>query len=163
MKLSTLTDLYVDQLQDMHSAERQMVKALPKMAKAASNPELRRALTEHLEVTKEQLERLDQILKGLEKTPGRKVCEATLGLVEEGAEIIDADGEGAVRDAGLIVAAQKTEHYEIASYGCLVAFAKLLERSADIRLLSTTLEEEREADTALTKLAMDSINARALA
>ncbi len=163
MKLTNLTDLYVDQLQDMHSAERQMIKALPKMAGAASSRELRDAITDHLRVTKEQLSRLDQILTGLEKSPGRKVCEATVGLVEEGDEIIKADAEDDVRDAGLIMAAQKTEHYEIASYGTLVAFANLLGRSADARLLSQTLQEERDADAALNKLATGQINARALA
>jgi ferritin-like metal-binding protein YciE len=160
MKLSTLTDLYIDQLQDMHSAEKQLTRALPKMARAAASEELKAALSEHLEVTKEQLSRLDTILSGLDKTAGRKVCEAAVGLVAEGSEIIDADGEEDIRDAGLIVAAQKVEHYEIASYGSLRAFALLLGRRADARLLEQTLSEEKEADATLTKLSTN-INARA--
>lgn len=163
MKITSMMDLYVDQLQDMHSAERQLIKALPKMAKAAFNPDLRAAFTEHLAETKEQLERLDGILTSLDKTPGRKVCKAAQGLVEEGAEMIGEDADEEVQDAGLIVAAQKIEHYEIASYGCLRTFATLLGRSKDARLLAKTLEEEKTADRSLTDLAVNIINAKAVA
>lgn len=162
MKINSMMDLYVDQLQDMHSAERQLIKALPKMAKAAFNPALRTAFTEHLAVTKEQLERLDKILASLDKTAGRKVCKAAEGLVEEGAELISEDADEEVKDAGLIMAAQKIEHYEIASYGCLRTFATLLERNKDAQLLAKTLEEEKEADRSLTELAESVINPKAV-
>lgn len=163
MKISSMMDLYVDQLQDMHSAERQLIKALPKMAKAAFNPDLRAAFTEHLTETKEQLARLDGILASLEKTAGRKVCKAAQGLVEEGAEMIAEDADEEVQDAGLIVAAQKIEHYEIASYGCLRTFATLLGRSRDAKLLAKTLEEEKATDQSLTDLAESVINLKAIA
>lgn len=163
MKIKTLTDLYVDQLQDMHSAEKQLTKALPKMAKAASSPELKTAFTDHLAVTKEQLARVEKLLAGLGKTPGRKVCEATVGLVKEGSEMIDEGADEEVLDAGLIVAAQKVEHYEIASYGCLRTFANLLDRPADAKLLEKTLQEEKDCDEALTELATSVINAKAMA
>lgn len=163
MKIMTLADLYLDQLQDMHSSERQIIKALPKMAKAASHPELKGAFNNHLEETKEQLERLNRILNGLGEGPGRKVCEATVGLVEEGAGMIEADADEEVRDAGLICAAQKLEHYEIASYGCLRTFASLLGRNADAKLLDKTLNEEKKADVSLTALAMSVVNVQAVA
>jgi len=161
MKIMTLADLYLDQLQDMHSCERQLIKALPKMAKSAMHPELKAAFTSHLAETKVQLERLDRILADMEKTPGRKVCQATVGLVKEGAELIHADADDEVRDAGLICAAQKVEHYEIASYGCLRTFATLLGRNTDVRQLDKTLQEEKDADVALTELAMGIVNANA--
>lgn len=162
MKMMTLDDLYLDQLQDMHSCERQLVKALPKMAKAADHAALKQAFIEHLEVTKGQLDRLDTILEGLGKTAGRKICEATVGLVKEGAELIDADADPQVRDVGLIGAAQKIEHYEIASYGCLRTYATLLGRKADIAALEKTLSEEKSADEALTALATETVNTDAV-
>lgn len=163
MKIMTLADLYLDQLQDMHSSERQIIKALPKMVKAANHKKLKASFTNHLEETKLQLERLDSILDDLGKSAGRKVCQATKGLVEEGAGMIEADADEEVRDAGLICAAQKIEHYEIASYGCLCAFATLLNRDADIKLLEKTLNEEKSADQTLTDLAVSVVNAKALA
>lgn len=163
MKIMTLGDLYLDQLQDMHSCERQLIKAMPRMIKAATHPALKAAFTGHLAETKEQLERLNHILGELEKTPGRKVCQATVGLVEEGAELIDAEADEDVRDAGLICAAQKIEHYEIATYGCLRTFASLLGRNADVKSLDKTLNEEKSADQSLTKLAMSVVNSDALA
>lgn len=163
MKIMTLADLYLDQLQDMHSSERQIIKALPKMMKAANHKELKAAFEKHLSETKEQLMRLDRILKDLGKTSGRKVCEATKGLIEEGEGIIEADADEEVRDAGLICAAQKVEHYEIASYGCLRTFAGLLGRDADVKLLDTTLNEEKTTDQSLTALAVSAINAEAVA
>ncbi len=158
----TLADLYLDQLQDMHSCERQIIKALPKMVKAAHHPALKAAFTKHLEQTKTHLERVNQILTELGKGPGRKVCVATVGLIEEGAELIAADADEEVRDAGLICAAQKLEHYEIASYGCLRTFASLLGRNADAKLIEKNLNEEKSSDDALTALAMSVINAHAL-
>lgn len=163
MKFTTLADLYLDQLQDMHSCERQIIRALPKMAKAAELPELREAFTHHLAETRTQVERLDRILADLGKTAGRKVCKGTAGIVEEGAEVLEAEMEPGVRNAGLICAAQKLEHYEIASYGCLVAFAMLLGRARDAKLLETTLNEEKTADELLTKLALGTVNAVAAA
>lgn len=163
MKIMTLDDLYLDQLQDMHSSERQIIKALPKLAKAANHKELKAAFNKHLTETKEQLTRLDRILKDLGKGPGRKVCEAAKGLIEEGEGIIEAKADEEVRDAGLICAAQKIEHYEIASYGCLRTFASVLGRDADAKILDKTLDEEKSADQSLTALAESVINAEAVA
>lgn len=163
MKIMTLEDLYLDQIQDMHSCERQLIKALPKMVKAASHPELKAAFASHLVETKGQLDRLDRILSDLGKSPGRKVCEATVGLVEEGAEMIAEGADPEVRDVGLICAAQKIEHYEIASYGCLRTFATQLGRNSDVKLLDKTLNQEKTADQSLTALAMSVVNADAAA
>lgn len=163
MKIMTLADLYLNQLQDMHSSERQTLKALPKMVKAADHKRLKAVFTKHLAETKEQVARLDRILEDLDKSAGRKVCEATMGLIEEGAGMIEAEADEDVRDAGLICAAQKLEHYEIASYGCLRTFASLLGRDADVKLLDKTLNEEKSADQALTELAMSVINTGAVA
>jgi len=163
VKIMTMSELYLDQIQDMHSCERQIIKALPKMVKAASHPELKAAFKHHLEETKEQLERLNAILEDLEKTPGRRVCAATAGLVEEGSEMIEAEADADVRDAGLICAAQKIEHYEIATYGCLRTFATLLGRTEDAKNLETSLNEEKNADQALSALATSAVNAEAMA
>jgi ferritin-like metal-binding protein YciE len=162
MKLTNLSDLYLFELQDMYSAEKQLTRALPKMAKAAASPELRSALEEHLQETQTQVERLETILGNLGKKPSRGKCEAMEGLVEESKEIIDTDGDDAVRDAGLIVHGQKVEHYEIASYGSLRAFARLLGREEDVSLLEQTLEEEKHADETLNQLAEAGINQQAL-
>jgi len=162
MKIDTLADLYLDQIQDMRSCESQLVKALPKMATAAAHPELKAGFKNHLAETNEQLARLDTILADLGKTAGRKVCEAAVGLVKEGVEMIDNATEAQVRDAGLICAAQKIEHYEIASYGCLRTFASLLGRKADVKLLDDTLAEEKKANESLTELATTAVNAEAL-
>lgn len=158
MNINTLADLYLEQIRDMHSCERQIIKALPRMAKAAKHPKLREAFEEHLEQTKVQLERLDQILGALGKSTGRQACAAAKGLIEEADAVIENEGDDEARDAGLICAAQKIEHYEIASYGCLVTYATKLDREEDAGLLDLTLEEEKHADVALTKLAMSSIN-----
>jgi ferritin-like metal-binding protein YciE len=162
MKNPTLADLYLDQIRDMHSSERQIIKALPKMTAAAEHPELKAAFTKHLAETKGHVERLDLILEDLEKTQGRKVCEATLGLVKEGAELIEEYEKGEARDAGLICAAQKIEHYEIATYGCLRAWALLLGRDADIKHIDKTLNEEKKTDLALTELAVSTVNSEAV-
>ncbi len=163
MKITSLIDLYLNMLQDMHSCERQIIKALPKMAKAATHPELKAAFVAHLAQTKEHLERLDRLLTGLEKGPGRTICVATVGLIQEGADLITDAADEQVRDAGLICAAQKIEHYEIASYGCLRTFAAQLGRGADVKLLDRTLADERHANDALTVLAMSVVNAEAVA
>jgi len=163
MKIATFADLYLAQLQDTHSSERQIIRALPKMVAAAAHPELSAAFKQHLEETKGHLERLDLILKDMGKAPSRKVCEATVGLIKEGEELIDDAPEGEVRDAGLICAAQKIEHYEIACYGCLRTWATLLGVTSDVKLLEKTLNEERKTNDALTALAISVVNADALA
>jgi len=161
MKLESLRELLVDELKDLYSAENQLVKALPKMAKAAASPELKAAFEEHLEETKGQVDRLVTIFEQLEGSPKGKKCKAMEGLVEEGSEFIDADGEDSVKDAALICAAQKVEHYEIASYGCARTFATLLGLDEVADLLQETLDEEGNADKKLTELAETVINVEA--
>lgn len=161
MSLESMQDLFVDELRDLYHAENQLIKALPKMAKAASAPELKTAFEEHLEVTKEQIVRLDEIFDELDLSPKGKVCKAMQGLIEEGKEIIDGDGEPAVKDAALIAAAQRVEHYEMAGYGCVRTFARVLGFSKAEKLLQTTLDEEGEADHTLTDLAESVINQKA--
>src|SRR5579872_165286 len=156
--LKTLDDLFVHGLKDIYSAEKQLVKALPKMAKAASSEKLRAGFEEHLEQTRGHVERLETIFKALDASTRGVKCAAMEGLVEEGAEMIGEDAEPAVRDAGLIAAAQKVEHYEIASYGTLAAFAELLGHSDAVELLRQTLAEEKETDEKLTQLAESEIN-----
>lgn len=162
MNINTLADLYLEQIRDMHSCERQIIKALPKMAKAANHPTLKKAFEEHLEQTKVHLERLDNILSDLDKTAGRQVCAAAAGLIEEAGEVMENDGNEEARDAGLICAAQKLEHYEIAAYGCLRTYATKLDRDKHAKVLEQTLEEEKHTDVALTKLAMSVINDAAM-
>ena len=160
-KLNTLDDLFLHGLKDIYNAEKQLVKALPKMAKAASSEKLRAGFEEHLQQTEGHVERLETIFKSLD-VPLRGVkCAAMEGLVEEGGEMIDEDAEPAVKDAGLIMAAQKVEHYEIATYGTLVTFAELLDQSAARELLEQTLQEERDTDEKLTELAETEINVQA--
>jgi ferritin-like metal-binding protein YciE len=163
MKINSLADLYLEQIRDMHSCESQLIKALPKMANAANNSELKKAFEKHLEQTKVHQQRLDHILAILEKPAGRKVCAAAAGLIKEADEVIENEGDDDARDAGLICAAQKLEHYEIASYGCLRTYAKMLDREQETGLLGDTLEEEKHADVELTKLAMTVINKAAIA
>jgi ferritin-like metal-binding protein YciE len=163
MKIISLANLYLDQLQDMHSCERQLIRSLQRMSKAAQHPDLVMSFEKHLEETREHLERLTQILSTLGEGTGRKVCEAASGLASEAAKLIDDTERGPVRDAGLICSAQKAEHDEIASYGCLCTFASLLDRGADLKLLEITLSEEKFADDALTMIAMNEINCYAVA
>ncbi len=151
--LRNLRDLLVDELRDLHHAENQLVKALPKMAKAASNEELREGFDEHLEQTKEHVDRLERCFKMLGLTAKGKTCPAMKGLVEEGEEAIDTDGPDAIRDANLIGAAQRVEHYEIAAYGTARAFAETLGETKIADLLQDTLDEEGETDKKLTALA----------
>lgn len=161
MKVQTLDDLYLALLRDMHSAESQLTKALPKMAKAAANPQLKTALTKHLTITEKQLQKVDSLLAKLDKTPGRKKCAAMEGLIEEGKEVLEECEDEQVCDCGIIAACQKVEHYEIASYGTLRALAETLGRSADARVLEQICSEEKDADETLTSLAMQVINAQA--
>ena len=162
MKLNTLKQLYIEELRDLYSAENQLLKALPKMAKGASSEELKLAFENHLDQTKVHVERLEEIFERLDETPKGKTCQAMKGLVEEGSEILGEDGEESVLDAGIIAAAQKVEHYEIASYGTVRTFAQLLGEDEAAELLQETLDEEGEADKLLTQLAQEIVNPEAL-
>ena len=153
MKLDSLEKLFLDQLKDIYSAEGQLIKALPKMAKAASSPALRQAFESHLEETKVQKERLDQIAADLGLKLTGKKCAAMEGLIEEGKEVLEADGPGPVIDAALIAAAQRIEHYEISAYGTARALAQHLGHAQAVKLLDQTIKEEGETDHKLTALA----------
>src|SRR6476659_6219062 len=161
MKLNTLQDLYLDELKDLYNAENQLLKALPKMAKAANSDELRDGFEQHLEQTKGHVERLEQIFEALGESPKGKKCAGMEGLVKEGSEVMKEDFEGALMDAALIGAAQRVEHYEIAAYGTVRAFAETLGESEHVSLLEATLAEEKETDDKLTELAGE-INQQAL-
>jgi ferritin-like metal-binding protein YciE len=156
----SLRELYINELKDLYSAETQLVKALPKMAKAASNDELRQAFEEHLRQTSEQVSRLEQIFEQLEEKPTGKKCVGMEGLVKEGAEVMKEDYEDSVKDAGIIGAAQRVEHYEIAAYGTVKAFAQILGEDEHVSLLEETLNEEKEADQKLNQIA-EEVNASA--
>lgn len=161
MELETLKDLYVHELKDLYSAENQLVKALPKLAKAARNRQLKAAFNQHLEQTRRQARRLEQILKSHDESTRGPKCEGMEGLIAEGDKMAKEDAEDEVRDAGLIAAAQRVEHYEIAGYGCARTYAELLRDTKGARLLNTSLQEEGAADKKLTKLAKSVINLRA--
>jgi ferritin-like metal-binding protein YciE len=158
MQMSSLHDLYVDQLKDLLNAENQLIKALPKMAKAASSDDLKSAFDEHTEQTREHVARLEKIFEDMGKAARGKTCKAMQGLIEEGKEIMEEDAEPAVLDAGLIAAAQKVEHYEIASYGTVRTYAQMLGEKDAAKLLQKTLDEESQTDEKLTKLAEEHIN-----
>ena len=162
MSLDTLEKLYISELRDLYSAENQLLKALPKMAKGASSPELKDAFEKHLKQTKGHVERLEQLFKQLDESPKGKTCHGMKGLIEEGSEILKEDGEDSVLDAGIIVAAQKAEHYEIASYGSVRTFANLLGKDEAARVLQSTLEEESEANEVLNQLAEGIVNPEAM-
>ncbi len=163
MKLNTLQDLFIHELKDLYSAETQLLKALPKMAKAATNPDLKAGFEEHLEQTKVHVSRLEQIADANDyKLSGHK-CKAMEGLIEEGGELISEDAEAHVRDAGLIGAAQRVEHYEMAAYGTARALATCLGYDDAAELLGETLEEERATDEKLTELAESIVNSEAAA
>jgi ferritin-like metal-binding protein YciE len=160
MKIKNLHDLFVQELRDTYHAEKQLVKALPKMAKAATSDDLRTAFEDHLEETKNHVTRIEDVFGEIDQKATAKTCEAMKGLVTEGSEMIEETEEEA-RDAGLIAAAQKVEHYEIASYGCLVTWAKELGHENAANLLQETLDEEKAADEKLNSLALQSSNAEA--
>jgi ferritin-like metal-binding protein YciE len=154
-----LKELFIDELKDIYWAEKHLTKALPKMKKAATSEELANAFDEHLAVTEEQIGRLEEVFEMLDMTPRAKKCEAMAGLVEEAQNIMEDLPKGtAVRDAGLIIAGQKVEHYEIAAYGSLVQLAKTMGENDIADLLQQTLDEEKEADQTLTELAVSGIN-----
>ena len=153
MKAESLHDLYLEQLKDLYDAENQLIKALPKMAKAASSEELKAAFEDHLGKTRQHAQRIETIFEQMgEKAQGKK-CKAMEGLVEEGGEVIKEDMEDSIKDAALIAAAQRVEHYEIAGYGCVRAYATKLGDEDAATLLSQTLDEEKEADETLNGIA----------
>jgi ferritin-like metal-binding protein YciE len=160
MEHGQLKELYIDELRDIYNAENQLIKALPKMAKAANSEELRAGFEEHLEQTKGHAQRLEQIFSALGEKPSGKKCKGMEGLIEEGKEMMEEDLEDEALDAGLISAAQRVEHYEIAAYGCVRTYAKILGEEEAASLLEQTLEEEKETDEKLTELA-ENINVEA--
>jgi ferritin-like metal-binding protein YciE len=161
MELDTLKDLYIHELKDLFSAEQQLVKALPKMAKAAANKELAGGFQQHLEQTKEHAQRLQQILSNHKATTRGAKCKGMEGLLAEGAEMMEEEGDEEVKDAGLIGAAQRVEHYEMAGYGTARTYAEILGDQEGAKLLQTTLEEEKQTDQKLSKLAKTTINVAA--
>ncbi len=161
MSLKSLQDLYVEELKDIYSAEKQILQALPKMAKAASNQELQLAFKNHLEVTKDQVTRLETIFDDLERKPQGKKCQGMAGLIEEGKELMEEEGDPDVKDAGLIASAQRIEHYEISAYGTVRTFARELGFENHVKLLQKTLDEEGHTDKVLTGLAERGVNRQA--
>jgi ferritin-like metal-binding protein YciE len=158
MAVDSLRTHLVEELTDLLDAENQLTKALPKMAKAASSRQLKAAFTRHLAETRKQITRLDKALRALGERPRRKTCEAMEGLLTEGEEMMNQTPEGALRDAVMITAAQKVEHYEMASYGCVRTYAMVLGEPGVARLLDQTLKEEKAADSKLTTIAEGSVN-----
>ncbi len=161
MTMQTLHDLYVDELQDLYSAEQQILRAIPKMVKGVRSPQLQNAFNEHLEQTRRQVERLDRIFQELGTKPGGKQCKGMQGVIADGDEILQEDGNPMVKDAGLLSAAQHVEHYEMAGYGSVRTHAQMLGYDDAARALQQTLNEEGETDHKLTKLAESLINTQA--
>lgn len=161
MQLETLRDLYVEELKDLYSAENQIIKALPKMIKAASHDELRQAFTKHLKETEIHAQRIEQVCDDLGVSPKGKKCVGMEGLLKEGSELIKEKPEPDVLDAGLIAAAQHVEHYEMAGYGCVRTYARQLGYESQAELLQATLDEEGATDKLLTEIAESSINIEA--
>ena len=161
MPEQVLKDLFIDELKDLYNAENQLVKALPKMAKASQFPELKAGFEEHLEQTKGHVERLESIFSKLGENPKGKKCKGMEGLIEEGEEVISEQKNSNALDAGLIISAQKVEHYEIASYGCARTWASRLGLERVAELLEETLQEERATDEKLTELAESMVNEEA--
>jgi ferritin-like metal-binding protein YciE len=161
MEMESLQDLFVEELRDLYSAENQILKAGPKMVKAVENQELKAALQEHLKITEKQVQRLDKIFKKLGEKPTGKKCHGMEGLLDENKELMGEDADQDVLEAGLIVGQQKVEHYEIAGYGSVVTFAKLLGDDESAKLLAQTLDEEEKADKLLTDIAERTINIEA--
>jgi ferritin-like metal-binding protein YciE len=161
LTLDNLENVLVLQLRDLYSAEEQLIKALPKMAEAAHSDELKSAFETHLQETEQQKARIEQVFRLLGKEPESETCEAMQGLITEGDEIIALDGDPEVKDAALIAAAQRVEHYEIAGYGCARTFAKQLGHNEVANLLQETLDEEANADKILTHVAENFVNAAA--
>jgi len=162
MQTGAMSKLYVDLLKDTYNAEKQIIRALPKLAKAANSDDLRTAIQDHLEVTRGHVERLEQVFEQMGKSATGKTCKGMQGLLEEGQEMMEEDMEPSAMDAGLIANAQKVEHYEIAAYGTLRSLAQTQGDEEAARLFEQTLEEEYEADKKLTSLAESSINVQAM-
>jgi len=158
---TSLKQLMVEELKDLYNAEKQLTKALPKLAKNATSPQLKKLLETHLEETEGQIKRLDEVFEILDEKPRGKHCAGIAGIVEEGNDLTGEDFDGAVLDAGIIAGAQRAEHYEIAAYGSVMAWAKVLGMRDIASLLSETLEEEKSADEKLTALAEKSVNRQA--
>jgi ferritin-like metal-binding protein YciE len=158
MSLDSLENLFIEEVRDIYNAEKQLVRALPRMAKAAESAELSQAFTKHLKETEGHVERLERIFRDLGQAVRGKQCKGMVGLLEEGKEKLEVEGEAAVIDAALITSAQKVEHYEIAAYGCLRTYAQLLGYDQAAKLLQQTLEEEEAADKKLTQLGEGGIN-----
>ena len=161
MELETLKDLYIHELKDLYSAENQLLKALPKMAKAATNDKLAKGFNDHLSQTEEHAARLETILGSHDEITRGPKCKGMEGLLEEGKEMIEEDADEEVRDAGLISAAQRVEHYEMAGYGCAIAYAQTLGHKDDVKVLKQTIGEEGATDKALTKIALSVVNLKA--
>lgn len=157
-----LSDLFEDSLKDIYWAEKALAKALPKMQKNATDPKLKKAIGDHLEETKDQIKRLEACFKALKKKAQAKKCDAMQGLLDEGKSIMEETKPGAVRDAGIIAAAQKVEHYEIATYGTLAAYAKILKEKDCLKELLSTLDEEKNCNNLLSKIADTNLNSKAI-
>jgi ferritin-like metal-binding protein YciE len=158
MQLETLQDLYIHELKDLYSAEKQLIRALPKMAKAAKNQQLAEGFQEHLEQTKEHAARIEKILAKHQKSTRGSRCKGMGGIIAEGAEMVEEQADAEVKDAGLIAAAQRVEHYEMAGYGTARTYAEILSDNEGAKLLQATLQEEAATDEKLTKLAKSSVN-----
>ena len=157
----TLHDAFIDELRDTYDAEKQLTKALPRLAKAASNPQLRQAFEAHLEETRGQIERLDQVFESLDEKPRGKHCDGMAGIIEEGKSVMEEDFDDDTMDACLIAAGQRAEHYEMAAYGTLIAWAEAMGHTEALRLLQQNLNEEKATDKKLSGLAESGINRRA--
>lgn len=162
MKIETMEELFVGQIEDLYDAEKRLVKALPKMAEATTSSQLRNAIESHLRETEGHVTRLEQVFSEMGKKPKAKTCDAMKGLIDEGEEVVSEIDESPLRDAGIIAAANRVEHYEIAAYGSARTFAEVLGLKKAATLLDQTLKEEKAADQKLTKLAESTINADAL-
>ena len=161
--VKTMEDLFLEEIRDLLDAEKQIVKALPKMVKASTSPELKDAFSDHLEETRGHVDRLERIFSAIGAKSGGVKCQAMEGLLKEGGEMISITDPGMVRDAGLIAAAQRVEHYEMAGYGSARTFAQLLGRTEAAGLLDKTLNEEKTADSTLTEIAVSMVNQKAAA
>lgn len=161
MKIENLENLFLEQIEDLYDAEQRLVKTLPKMAEASTSPQLRQAFESHLEETKGHVRRLEQVFKAVRKDPKGQTCDAMKGLIEEGDDMISNTEQSPLRDAGLIAAANRVEHYEIAAYGSALAFAKTLGVQEALSLLEATLAEEKKANEKLTQIAESSVNENA--
>lgn len=161
--MDTLEELFIDEIKDLYDAEHQILEALPKMADAAKSPQLSQAFTAHLKQTEGQVKRLEQVFAEVDRKPSRKKCKAMAGLMKEGEELMEEEADPEVKDAALIGAAQKVEHYEIASYGTARTWARRLGKNKAAELLQATLDEEGETDKKLTALAEPKINQKAVA